>query len=159
MQDPCWLKVFMAGVDEVGAHCGLFFAQDAYAHAVAAAVATATGNAGIPTSASSVSSSSNAPTYAQSGSSVVEYLGESNSFSGTVSGSVPASASVDETNEAGDPPEQYPGADHKDGDEAESQYWGERYANLVQDVAGRLEMWVLLAASERVAAEEVGMER
>jgi len=159
MQDPCWLKVFMAGVDEVGAHCGLFFAQDAYAHAVAAAVATATGNAGIPTSASSVSSSSNAPTYAQSGSSVVEYLGESNSFSGTVSGSVPASASVDETNEAGDPPEQYPGADHKDGDEAESQYWGERYANLVQDVAGRLEMWALLAASERVAAEEVGIER
>ena len=23
--DPCWVRVFMAGVDEVGAHCGLFF--------------------------------------------------------------------------------------------------------------------------------------
>jgi len=23
--DPCWMRVFMPGVDEVGAHCGLFF--------------------------------------------------------------------------------------------------------------------------------------
>ena len=23
--DPCWVRVYMAGVDEVGAHCGLFF--------------------------------------------------------------------------------------------------------------------------------------
>ena len=23
--DPCWVRVFMPGVDEVGAHCGLFF--------------------------------------------------------------------------------------------------------------------------------------
>ena len=23
--DPCWIRVFMPGVDEVGAHCGLFF--------------------------------------------------------------------------------------------------------------------------------------
>ena len=23
--DPCWLRIFMPGVDEVGAHCGLFF--------------------------------------------------------------------------------------------------------------------------------------
>ena len=23
--DPCWVRVFMSGVDEVGAHCGLFF--------------------------------------------------------------------------------------------------------------------------------------
>ena len=25
MPDPCWVRVFMPGVDEVGAHCGLFF--------------------------------------------------------------------------------------------------------------------------------------
>lgn len=24
-RDPCWVKVYMEGVDEVGAHCGLFF--------------------------------------------------------------------------------------------------------------------------------------
>ena len=24
-RDPCWVRVFMPGVDEVGAHCGLFF--------------------------------------------------------------------------------------------------------------------------------------
>lgn len=24
-RDPCWVKVYMKGVDEVGAHCGLFF--------------------------------------------------------------------------------------------------------------------------------------
>ncbi|KAK4692176.1 hypothetical protein P7C71_g4972, partial [Lecanoromycetidae sp. Uapishka_2] len=23
--DPCWVRIFMPGVDEVGAHCGLFF--------------------------------------------------------------------------------------------------------------------------------------
>lgn len=27
-QDPCWLRVRMDGVDEVGAHCGLFFPRD-----------------------------------------------------------------------------------------------------------------------------------
>ena len=25
--DPCWVRVFMPGVDEVGAHCGLFFVE------------------------------------------------------------------------------------------------------------------------------------
>lgn len=25
VRDPCWIKVYMEGVDEVGAHCGLFF--------------------------------------------------------------------------------------------------------------------------------------
>lgn len=25
VMDPCWVRVFMPGVDEVGAHCGLFF--------------------------------------------------------------------------------------------------------------------------------------
>jgi hypothetical protein len=28
--DPTWIRVFMEGVDEVGAHCGLFFAGQAY---------------------------------------------------------------------------------------------------------------------------------
>lgn len=28
--DPCWIKVEMTGVDEVGAHCGLFFLGDVY---------------------------------------------------------------------------------------------------------------------------------
>jgi len=28
--DPCWMKVEMTGVDEVGAHCGLFFLGDVY---------------------------------------------------------------------------------------------------------------------------------
>ena len=27
-RDPCWVKVFMPNVDEVGAHCGLFFAEE-----------------------------------------------------------------------------------------------------------------------------------
>ena len=27
-RDPCWPRVFMEGVDEVGAHCGLFFAEN-----------------------------------------------------------------------------------------------------------------------------------
>jgi hypothetical protein len=149
----------MAGVDEVGAHCGLFFAVDADAHAAAAA--TAAGGGGMPSSASSVSGSgsgsSNALAHVQSGSSVVEYLGDSGASSGPYSSPASASESraVDETKEADDPPEQYPGEDHKEGDdEEESQHWGERYANLVQDVAGRLEMWVLLAASERMAKEE-----
>jgi len=172
MQDPCWIKVFMAGVDEVGAHCGLFFAADADAHAAAAA--TAAGNGGLPTSVSSAGSvggssggdGGNALTTVPSGTSVVEYLGNSEGPSGPLSSaasaSAPVSGTADEATEADDPPEQYPGAEHKEGggeDEEESQHWGERYANLVQDVAGRLEMWVLLAASERVAAEEAGMER
>lgn len=25
VRDPCWVRIFMEGVDEVGAHCGLFF--------------------------------------------------------------------------------------------------------------------------------------
>jgi hypothetical protein len=29
-RDPCWVRVFMEGVDEVGAHCGLFFVDDRY---------------------------------------------------------------------------------------------------------------------------------
>lgn len=28
--DPCWVRVFMRDVDEVGAHCGLFFVGDQY---------------------------------------------------------------------------------------------------------------------------------
>jgi len=28
-RDPCWVRVYMAGVDEVGAHCGLFFSGGA----------------------------------------------------------------------------------------------------------------------------------
>ena len=28
--DPCWVRVFMRGVDEVGAHCGLFFVGEQY---------------------------------------------------------------------------------------------------------------------------------
>lgn len=28
--DPCWVRVFMCDVDEVGAHCGLFFVGDQY---------------------------------------------------------------------------------------------------------------------------------
>ncbi|KAK5111018.1 hypothetical protein LTR62_005393 [Meristemomyces frigidus] len=28
--DPCWVRVFMPGVDEVGAHCGLFFVDERY---------------------------------------------------------------------------------------------------------------------------------
>ena len=28
--DPCWIRVFMNGVDEVGAHCGLFVVGDHY---------------------------------------------------------------------------------------------------------------------------------
>lgn len=30
VRDPCWVKVYMEGVDEVGAHCGLFFAGPHY---------------------------------------------------------------------------------------------------------------------------------
>jgi len=29
-RDPCWERVFMADVDEVGAHCGLFFVDERY---------------------------------------------------------------------------------------------------------------------------------
>lgn len=29
-RDPCWVRVFMKDVDEVGAHCGLFFVSDTY---------------------------------------------------------------------------------------------------------------------------------
>ncbi|KAI9806278.1 MAG: hypothetical protein M1825_006393 [Sarcosagium campestre] len=29
-RDPTWVRVFMEGVDEVGAHCGLFFVSEAY---------------------------------------------------------------------------------------------------------------------------------
>ena len=28
--DPCWIRVYMPGVDEVGAHCGLFFVGEQY---------------------------------------------------------------------------------------------------------------------------------
>ncbi|KAH9831492.1 hypothetical protein Tdes44962_MAKER08922 [Teratosphaeria destructans] len=28
--DPCWVRIFMANVDEVGAHCGLFFVDERY---------------------------------------------------------------------------------------------------------------------------------
>ncbi|KAK5152725.1 hypothetical protein LTS14_008259 [Recurvomyces mirabilis] len=28
--DPCWVRVFMENVDEVGAHCGLFFVDERY---------------------------------------------------------------------------------------------------------------------------------
>ena len=28
--DPCWVRVYMRGVDEVGAHCGLFFVGEHY---------------------------------------------------------------------------------------------------------------------------------
>lgn len=29
-RDPCWVRVFMENVDEVGAHCGLFFVDERY---------------------------------------------------------------------------------------------------------------------------------
>ncbi|KAF2173351.1 hypothetical protein M409DRAFT_17290 [Zasmidium cellare ATCC 36951] len=29
-RDPCWVRVFMKDVDEVGAHCGLFFVDERY---------------------------------------------------------------------------------------------------------------------------------
>ena len=29
-RDPAWVEVYMEGVDEVGAHCGLFFAGPHY---------------------------------------------------------------------------------------------------------------------------------
>lgn len=29
-RDPCWPRVFMKDVDEVGAHCGLFFVDERY---------------------------------------------------------------------------------------------------------------------------------
>ena len=29
-RDPCWVRVFMQNVDEVGAHCGLFFVDERY---------------------------------------------------------------------------------------------------------------------------------
>ncbi|GAB7351254.1 hypothetical protein MBLNU459_g1679t1 [Dothideomycetes sp. NU459] len=29
-RDPCWVRVFMKDVDEVGAHCGLFFVSETY---------------------------------------------------------------------------------------------------------------------------------
>lgn len=29
-KDPCWVRVYMPGVDEVGAHCGLFFVGEQY---------------------------------------------------------------------------------------------------------------------------------
>ncbi|TKA63409.1 hypothetical protein B0A49_10414, partial [Cryomyces minteri] len=29
-RDPTWIRVFMEGVDEVGAHCGLFFVSETY---------------------------------------------------------------------------------------------------------------------------------
>ncbi|KAF2719414.1 hypothetical protein K431DRAFT_286705 [Polychaeton citri CBS 116435] len=29
-RDPCWIRVFMENVDEVGAHCGLFFVDERY---------------------------------------------------------------------------------------------------------------------------------
>jgi hypothetical protein len=29
-RDPCWVRVFMSNVDEVGAHCGLFFVDERY---------------------------------------------------------------------------------------------------------------------------------
>ncbi|KAI5370404.1 Putative alpha/Beta hydrolase [Septoria linicola] len=29
-RDPCWVRVFMESVDEVGAHCGLFFVDERY---------------------------------------------------------------------------------------------------------------------------------
>jgi pimeloyl-ACP methyl ester carboxylesterase len=30
LRDPCWVRVFMENVDEVGAHCGLFFVDERY---------------------------------------------------------------------------------------------------------------------------------
>lgn len=33
--DPCWVRIFMQGVDEVGAHCGLFFVGEQYERLVA----------------------------------------------------------------------------------------------------------------------------
>jgi hypothetical protein len=29
-RDKCWIRVYMEGVDEVGAHCGLFFSGPQY---------------------------------------------------------------------------------------------------------------------------------
>ncbi|KAK5125314.1 hypothetical protein LTR85_000423 [Meristemomyces frigidus] len=29
-RDPCWVRIFMKNVDEVGAHCGLFFVDERY---------------------------------------------------------------------------------------------------------------------------------
>lgn len=29
-RDPCWIRIFMKDVDEVGAHCGLFFVDERY---------------------------------------------------------------------------------------------------------------------------------
>ncbi|TKA78220.1 hypothetical protein B0A55_03778 [Friedmanniomyces simplex] len=29
-RDPCWVRIFMRNVDEVGAHCGLFFVDERY---------------------------------------------------------------------------------------------------------------------------------
>lgn len=29
-RDPCWVRVFMENVDEIGAHCGLFFVDERY---------------------------------------------------------------------------------------------------------------------------------
>ncbi|KAK7521209.1 uncharacterized protein IWZ02DRAFT_453010 [Phyllosticta citriasiana] len=38
--DPTWIRVFMRDVDEVGAHCGLFFVGDTYAMLVGEVAAT-----------------------------------------------------------------------------------------------------------------------
>lgn len=35
MRDPCWVRIFMKNVDEVGAHCGLFFPSETYEGLVA----------------------------------------------------------------------------------------------------------------------------
>lgn len=144
-RDPTWIRVYMPGVDEVGAHCGLFFPTNAGAADAAEkakpGTATAAQGTGLEPPSPSVTgqqrtSVQTPPAPSQPGAySAMDSQSSSGSSSRSSSISDP---SLTTTGTAAEMAQAMGRRNH----------WAGRYSNLVGDVAGRIEGWVIESAVE-----------
>lgn len=158
IRDPCWVKVHMAGVDEVGAHCGLFIPQDA--SILDDRTELNPGKSNMSADGSGVNN-----TVSDAELQVVDAVTTAFTMASTpktyaVRDEVPrVHTAVDEEEHAvthslsdinlnrATPPQL---ATSTSSQADEEQQWSARYADLIQDVSTRIESWVHEAMTERL---------
>jgi len=144
IRDPCWAKVHMVGVDQVGAHCGLFFPQDSVQTDAATYM-----SANVPSNAETmiVDAVTAATAEAGFGDSQNDAVGDTG-YQHDNTELTPTNSNIALNTNTG--ASQPLGAAHDPRGAEEEGQWSTRYADLIQDVSTRIESWVLEAMSERL---------
>lgn len=145
----------MVGVDEVGAHCGLFFPQDSVQQTdsgidtnVPSSAETMVVDAVIAASATPESGSENISPHQNNAGGDADNSYDFTPTNSTIALNTNTNISATHPSAAHDSPQDSNAQTQTQGELEEA--WSARYANLIQDVSTRIESWVLDAMSERL---------